>query len=122
VVVLRLPAELTSVRTARRALVGVCREAGLSPDLLATAELLLSEVVTNAVIHGRTAVTVEAVVRPAGLRVDVTDDGAGHPRVRPRDDAVPSGRGLHIVAVLAADWGVVPHPRGKTVWFELAVG
>ncbi len=121
VTVLELPAELTSVRTARRALVGVCREARLSADLVASAELMISEVVTNAVIHGRSAVIVEVVVRGARLRVEVTDDGEGLPRVQPVDDAVASGRGLRIVGMLASDWGVAANTCGKTVWFELAV-
>ncbi len=82
---------------------------------------MISELVTNAVIHGRSAVTVEVVVRHARLRVEVSDDGEGLPRVQPLDDAVPSGRGLRIVGVLASDWGVATNTRGKTVWFELTV-
>jgi anti-sigma regulatory factor (Ser/Thr protein kinase) len=120
VTVLQLPAELASVRAARRALVGACREAGLPADLADSAELMISEVVTNAVFHGRSAVMVEVDIRSKGLRVEVTDDGEELPRMQPLDDAVPSGRGLRIVAVLASDWGIATRTRGKTVWFELA--
>ena len=121
VAVLTLPAELDSVRTARHALLSICREAGLPADLVRSGELLVSEVVTNAVIHGRSEVTVEVAVTDLSLRVDVSDDGRGVPQVQPVDDGGVSGRGLRIVALLAADWGITDRSAGKTVWFELTV-
>lgn len=82
---------------------------------------MISEVVTNAVIHGRSAVLVDVAVQDRRLRVEVSDDGDGLPRLPAVDDALPSGRGLRIVGLLASDWGVRPKSPGKTVWFELLI-
>ncbi len=97
-----------------------CAEGGLSSDLTDTAQLLTSELVTNAVIHGRSPVTVTTVLDDGLLRVEVSDDNSRHPEMRLTDDRALDGRGLHIVALLAARWGVTDQPLGKTVWFELA--
>ena len=97
-----------------------CAEGGLSGDVTDTAQLLTSELVTNAVIHGRSTVTVTTVLDDGLLRVEVSDDNSRHPEVRPTDDRALDGRGMHIVALLAASWGVTDEPLGKTVWFELA--
>ena len=97
-----------------------CAEGGLSGDLTDTAQLLTSELVTNAVIHGRSPVTVTTVLDDGLLRVEVTDDNSRHPELRLTDDLALDGRGLHIVDLLAARWGVTDQPLGKTVWFELA--
>ena len=85
--------------------------------------LLLSELVTNGVLHAGTPVGVAAGYDGRTVAVAVTDGVPGgitpgpwpvsHPR------GAPSGRGLRIVDALADDWGVSVHDRGKTVWFEL---
>lgn len=94
-------------------------------DVAALAELLVSELVTNSVRCGADGGSVTVVARPAGLRVEVVDDGPGEPRVKAHDSAAPSGRGLQIVDRLARRWGVErsepcsgPVAR-KLVWFEL---
>ena len=115
-----LPAEPASTRAARRMLGKACAEGALSSDLTDTAQLLASELVTNAVIHGRSPVTVTTVLNDGLLRVEVSDDNSRHPEMRLTDDRALDGRGLHIVALLAARWGVTDQPLGKTVWFELA--
>lgn len=97
-----------------------CAEGALSSDLTDTAQLLTSELVTNAVIHGRSPVTVTTVLNDGLLRVEVSDDNSRHPEMRLTDDRALDGRGLHIVALLAVRWGVTDQPLGKTVWFELA--
>lgn len=116
-----LAAEPASAPAARRLLAGECADCGLSGDLTDTAQLLTSELVTNAVIHGRSAVTLEILVTGGLLRVAVSDDNSRHPELRPADDRALDGRGMGIVALLAARWGVTDHALGKTVWFELAV-
>jgi anti-sigma regulatory factor (Ser/Thr protein kinase) len=90
------------------------------PELIRDAELLVSELVTNAVLHSD--------ARYLSLRVDgddrsvwvaVGDPSDGLPR---RVDAAPtdvSGRGLALVDGLASDWGVDLTPAGKEVWFLL---
>lgn len=116
-----LAAEPASTRVARRLLRAACAEGGLSGDLTDTAQLLTSELVTNAIIHGRSQVTVKTSLAEGRLRVEVGDDNSRHPELRLTDDSALDGRGLHLVALLAASWGVSDQPFGKTVWFELAV-
>jgi anti-sigma regulatory factor (Ser/Thr protein kinase) len=82
-------------------------------------ELLVSELVTNAVVHARTDVDVR--VRYDGRRLRVTiGDGDSQQPGRPRKNrARTTGRGLELVDTLAADWGVARTRNGKAVWFEL---
>lgn len=84
-----------------------------------TLALLTSEVVTNGVLHARTALRVGIVSGADRILVTVADDGAGMPVVVPRDDSRASGRGMVLVAALASEWGVFRHDSGKTVWFTV---
>lgn len=92
------------------------------PGLSDTAELLLSELVTNALVHtdggARLAVTLTRGPRTR-LRVEVRDDAPYRPRPLPASDDASGGRGLFIVRALADDWGVSPLALGKAVWFAL---
>jgi anti-sigma regulatory factor (Ser/Thr protein kinase) len=88
----------------------------LSGERLDTAALLVSELVTNAVLHGagRIVLTIEAA--GAVMRFGVSDEGDGAPHVR--DDPGPDGGwGLRLVEQLAARWGV--RRSGTDVWFEI---
>lgn len=83
-------------------------------------ELLLSELVTNAVRAKCTNIVVTARLQDDRLRVAVCDNAPGRPTLisaAPTDD---HGRGLMIVSMLADDWGVAPAADGKEVWAELA--
>jgi anti-sigma regulatory factor (Ser/Thr protein kinase) len=92
-----------------------------------TAALLVTELVTNAVRHGGGGPVDLRVLGPDGdgpgtLRVEVGDEEPLPPR--PPGGVAPeaeSGRGLLLLTHFARAWGVRPGPRGKTVWFELAV-
>ena len=120
---LRLPPRPEATRRARRFLMDFCAACDFPEDLCHTAALLVSELVTNAVLHGRTSATVQ-VHRPADtLRVSVRDENPALPHVgeHPSPDA-EGGRGLAIVSMLAPRWGVEEVDGGKSVWFELAVG
>lgn len=88
-------------------------------ELADTAELLVSELVTNAVIHGGGCPVLSLRRRRGLLRCAVTDDCAAVPRRRPQSPDSESGRGVHLLDVLAHRWGVLLRGRGKTVWFEL---
>jgi len=86
------------------------------------AELLASELVTNAVVHGAGSVTVRVWPGPDGLRVEVSDHGGGTPCLQDRLDVeAEGGRGLGIVDGLASRWGVAPRTTGSgtMVWFEM---
>ncbi|MFF9126563.1 SpoIIE family protein phosphatase [Streptomyces sp. NPDC014889] len=85
------------------------------------AQLLLSEVVTNALVHADSDVDLRVRRYPHHLRVEVRDSDP-HPAINvgsPGEDQAEGGRGMMIVSALASAWGNSPSGRGKTVWFEL---
>ncbi|MFG2947016.1 ATP-binding protein [Streptomyces adustus] len=113
-------ADLRAVPEARRALRELLRHWG-KPGRSEIAELLTSELVTNALVHTDREALLTATVGPDGLRVEVRDFVAGRPRPRvPGSEDNTHGRGLLLVQSLASAWGVRPHGVGKSVWFELA--
>jgi anti-sigma regulatory factor (Ser/Thr protein kinase) len=87
-------------------------------ELVDVAELLTSELVTNAIRHGATGFELKIDVGK-NIRVEVRDEGAGRPAVVAAGPHDPSGRGLGIVEALSIAWGVIPTADGKTVWYEL---
>jgi len=117
---LTLPAAPQAVRLARRATRDALA-AWLLGDLAETAVLLVSELVTNAVLHARDTGTVTLKLTSAGpwLRIEITDADPRWPRQRPLDPFAESGFGFVLVDALASKWGVRPTPPGKTVWAEL---
>lgn len=120
-IVLRLWASARSVRQARHAAGDLCRSVGLA-DLADDAELLTSELVTNACQATANPITVVLLRDASSFVVTVTDDDdtlVAVPTAAPDRDAL-SGRGLHLVDKIASDWGAVQHDsRGKSVWFRL---
>jgi anti-sigma regulatory factor (Ser/Thr protein kinase) len=86
-------------------------------------ELLLSELVTNAVMHARTRFSVVLTRANAVLRCEVTDASPLAPEPRRTPTAGQTGgRGLLLVESVASRWGVQRHQHGKTVWFDLSLG
>lgn len=83
--------------------------------------LMVSELVTNAVVHAASASTVNACANPQLLRVEVADQSTERAIEQHPPLSQPEGRGLMIVAALADAWGVELQAAGKTVWFELRV-
>lgn len=115
-------ADLRAVPEVRRALRELLRQWG-RPGRSEIAELLTSELVTNALIHTDHDAVLTATVGPTGLRVEVRDFVARRPRLRvPNADDGTHGRGLVLVQSLADAWGVRAHGVGKAVWFELDAG
>jgi anti-sigma regulatory factor (Ser/Thr protein kinase) len=96
-----------------------CREAHLTPETCDVLELLVTELVTNAVIHGRSDVGVELSRDSGHLRVAVVDENSRHPVVVDDDPNALDGRGMVLVARLAEAWGVEDRAYGKAVWFAL---
>ncbi|QFY05348.1 ATP-binding protein [Nonomuraea phyllanthi] len=94
------------------------------PDV-ATAELIVSELATNAIRHsasGRFGGRFLVTIRGNGHRVwiGVLDEGGpGRPRIFPEYPELEGGRGLRIVSEMATDWGVQGDHRGRTVWASL---
>lgn len=120
-------ADLRAVPEVRRALRELLSRWG-STGGAETAELLTSELVTNALVHTDSDAVLTATVGPRGLRVEVRDFLGRKPTLRPAnaDDGTPRddthGRGLVLVESLADKWGVRRHDVGKSVWFELNGG
>jgi len=115
-----LAAAPSSVRSARRLLAGVGRELELSSDVLSLAELALSEVMTNAIVHGQPPITVRIDGGHGRLYVAVADADPARPRTDETRLDATGGRGLAILAAVAGDWGVDPEPGGgKSVWFTI---
>ncbi|MEU2063220.1 SpoIIE family protein phosphatase [Streptomyces sp. NPDC013455] len=116
----RLDADPREVARARRLVRERLLEWGL-PQAVETAELLVSEVVTNAVRHAETDGVGLRVVRTDALLFEVTDDEPTLPALLttgPHDEA---GRGLRVVSRLAREWGASATGHRKTVWFEQAL-
>jgi PAS domain S-box-containing protein len=114
-----LPPHPSSVGAARRLVRTELESAGRA-DLCDTAELLVSELVTNALVHAGTPIEVHARVGATGLRVEITDGSAVVPAIRHHSSMAGTGRGLRLLQGMVAAWGAEQVARGKTVWFELA--
>jgi anti-sigma regulatory factor (Ser/Thr protein kinase) len=114
--------DLQGVQRARRFLRGWLSAWNLEA-LDDEAQLLLSEIVTNALVHADSDVDLRIRRYPDYLRVEVRDSDP-HPAINvgsPGEDQAEGGRGMMIVSALASTWGNSPSGRGKTVWFELPV-
>ena len=116
----KLASRPASVRTARLFTAGVLGEAGVEASVVELAVLLVSELVTNAVVHARSGVRATVHVDAHWVRVEVEDQGPGRPLVRPFTRDQPNGRGLGVVETLATDWGTERRAQCKVVWFEIA--
>ncbi|WP_369015699.1 SpoIIE family protein phosphatase [Streptomyces gottesmaniae] len=112
-----LPREPRSVGRAREYARGRLQAWDLEP-LVDTAELLVSELVTNALRYGEGEIRLRLLLDRT-LVCEVWDAGLVQPRRRRARDTDEGGRGLQLVGLLSAAWGSRRTPRGKTVWFEL---
>lgn len=88
-------------------------------EVLDAVVLLVSELVTNSVVHAGTGAEVAVLLTPDALRIEVSDTGGGTPDLRHAEDDATSGRGLSMVATLSSAWGVERRDPGKTIWFEV---
>ena len=116
---IQLPAHPSSASMARRAAIDAC--GGIDVDLDAVA-LCTSELLTNALLHGRPPIELElSADRQRGvIYIRVRDGGADPAEERhPISSETMSGRGLTIVDALATRWGAEASPQGHIAWFEL---
>ncbi|SDQ15740.1 SpoIIE family protein phosphatase [Quadrisphaera sp. DSM 44207] len=118
-----LPPHLGAVGDARRFLRRALADWGVDGRTRDDAELITSELVTNAVTHTGDPAQLSLVREPdAGwLRICVVDGSTRHPRRREAGPEALGGRGLAIVDVLAESWGVAPQGEGKAVWAQLTL-
>ena len=117
---LQLPLDPRAAAQARRFLrEAICPVHAAS--VLDSAELLVSELVTNGVRYAAPPITLRvACDGSSGLQVSVSDGGAELPAPRQALEEAESGRGMTLVDYISDDWGVAPHEDGKTVWFTLS--
>ncbi|MGW1913014.1 ATP-binding protein [Streptomyces sp. NPDC002076] len=113
-----LPRELTSAGRARRLVTAQLSDWSLA-DLADTAELLVSEVVTNALRHTRGPLRLNLRVRDSRLACEVEDTESAGPLRSVVDTDAEGGRGTELLDLLADAWGSTETATGKTIWFEL---
>jgi anti-sigma regulatory factor (Ser/Thr protein kinase) len=93
----------------------------LDPDSLDTAELCVSELVTNAILHASTDVELRVTLASQRVRLAVRDQSDELPTLERHTTTASTGRGLAMVIAIADAWGIERHDhRGKTVWCELS--
>lgn len=119
-----LTPDLSAPRTARRLLTLLLEQWGLDDqDLLDSASIVVSELVTNALVHDDDGgpITLALELRGPRITLSVADRSPGVPAQRVARTGDEGGRGLSIVSQLASRWGVEPTPSGKRVFAELPV-
>ena len=115
---LALPLGMHAPRTARQALLTVLRGWGFDDaDWLGGAEIVVSELVTNAVVHGGGLVELRVEAHDRRVRMSVADGSSVIPRRRDPDRT--GGRGLALIEAVATRWWIEEHEGGKRVWAEL---
>ncbi len=118
---LECPADRTAPSQARRFVADTLRSWGVDRATTGDAVLLVSELVTNALLHARCAPTVELSRDGNRVRVAVRDDSPVAPRRRRYASDAATGRGIALVEHLSSDWGSERVGEGKRVWFELPI-
>ena len=115
---LTLDAKVTAPRQARDFLAAAC-SAWRAEQFIAPASLVLSELVSNAVMHAGTELDVQLRLADDVLLLSVHDTGPGMPKPGQPDILSVGGHGLDIVSQMSETWGVAPDPgenTGKSVW------
>ena len=114
------PASVAAARRFVRSLLGP----SVAPSLADDAALVVTELVANAVLHAGGPVTLAVTIpdEASSLRLEVADSSPVPPVLREYGTSASTGRGLTLVARLAARWGVEPADSGKRVWVELGTG
>lgn len=112
----QLPMDASSIGRARHAVRRTCRAWGMQE--VAAAELVISELMANAVMHGWGRIGLRLQDTGDGLRIEVEDANPAPPITRERSASRVGGFGMHIIDRLA-DWGWRPTPSGKVVWARL---
>jgi serine/threonine-protein kinase RsbW len=113
------PHDPQSVPAARRFATSVLSDA--STETLEAVELMVSELATNCIRHTNSGFDLTISRSGDDIRVEATDHAGGTPTMRSPQPTDPSGRGLKIIDMLSAGWGVdLGSKVGKTVWFTIS--
>jgi serine phosphatase RsbU (regulator of sigma subunit)/anti-sigma regulatory factor (Ser/Thr protein kinase) len=113
----RFEPEFSTVRHARSLIRDPLKRWGLE-DLIDSSELLVSELVTNAIRYANGEILLRLILEPDCLTCEVHDASPALPRVLQADKDAENGRGLHVVSLMASKWGVRRTAGGKVVWCE----
>ena len=117
-----LPAVPGSVGVARRFVCALLEEWSDAPDAETTdaAALVVSELVTNGILHARTDLELVVTLGDGVVRIELADGSSGPPVPKPRSEHAGTGRGLTIIDAVSSEWGYDVAPDGgKTVWVDL---
>jgi|SoiMetStandDraft_5_1073268.scaffolds.fasta_scaffold59748_2 anti-sigma regulatory factor (Ser/Thr protein kinase) len=113
---IHLACDARAVRSARNFVASTLRRRGWSAGDVERAQLAVSELVANAVVHARTEATMHVRIDES-VRLEVVDGAPDlHPRLRQSDPRRAGGLGLHLIAAVAASWGVERTSAAKSVW------
>ncbi|MFE0509144.1 ATP-binding protein [Streptomyces sp. NPDC058964] len=113
-----LERELASARQARRLVTAQLSE-WAQDDVADTVELLVSELVTNALRHTRGPLRLNLRLRDSRLLCEVEDTEPSGPVRNVVDPDAEGGRGTELLDLLADSWGTIRTATGKTIWFEV---
>ncbi|MGF7234903.1 MAG: ATP-binding protein [Frankia sp.] len=116
-----LPYLPRAVPEARRALRALLTSRDLPEESVAVAELLVSELVTNAVKYGEPPIWLLLELRPGLVHASVSDTSTALPYRRDVTPSSEGGRGLLVLDALAGSWGAAAVDSGKYLWFDLPV-
>jgi anti-sigma regulatory factor (Ser/Thr protein kinase) len=116
-----LPGLPSSVPTARHFVESILTAWGAG-ETAWTGALLVSELAANSTLHARSEFGVRVTRSHDQVLIEVHDASPRVPQPRAYGLQATTGRGLHLVESLSANWGVRPTPEGKTVWVELPAG
>ena len=109
-----------SVRQARVFTGDVLADDGVEASVIELAVLLVSELVTSAVVHARDPICLTIYTDANWVRIEVEDQGRGRPALRSGTEDQLEGRGLQVVDKFATDWGTERRATHKVFWFEIA--
>ncbi|GAC1539341.1 MAG: hypothetical protein NVS3B12_25470 [Acidimicrobiales bacterium] len=111
-----LPPDPRSVAEARHAVSVALTEWGVDPDITERVALIVTELVTNSILHAATPVGLTVQWDGVAVRLEVADGSAVGPAPAAADDGAVTGRGLSLVDAMSDAWGAEAVPHGKTVW------
>lgn len=116
---INLQRDLLSARKARVFVRETLEEWGC-PELLEAVELAVSELVTNAVVHANSPVSLTLVDHDGDVQIRVRDEASDPPVVRKISVEETGGRGMTIIEAISEHWGVEVEPPGKVIWLDIS--